>query len=106
MPVASLLQQSHLHYTWFDFKHFNGTYISSAKLVSCDDLFNEIPIDRVFIGQPWHFMNIDSKAVKAIASFINKNGISLYLSHPREELTRISHLFDEHVSVVQTATPG
>ena len=60
-------------------------------------------LNKIFIGQPWQFMHVGPHELQKLATFINDNGIDLYLIHPRENNLMVDKL-NHKISIISSST--
>lgn len=82
------LQQALFHFGWFKKILYQGTSIESDKIIFMESFdSNEVNnIYKIFIGQPFKWMNLSKQNYLEIAEYIKSKHIDLYIQHPRETL--------------------
>ena len=101
LPAANILEQSKLHFTHFSKANFSRSVIHDDKIVEIRRSNQRYQIKKIFIGQPWHYMGLDSKHLKILSNYINSNEFDLYLIHPREEISIIENLIHPSISFIK-----
>ena len=100
IPITQYFQITSRHFTWFSPESFNKSVIKKEKITKISDTEAIEPINKIFIGQPWHFMHFNTDNIHDLAETINKININLYISHPREELFYISKLLKPSIEII------
>jgi hypothetical protein len=101
LPAANFLEESKLHFTHFSKANFSRSVIHDDKIVEIRSSNQRYQIKKIFIGQPWHYMGLDSKHLKILSNYINSNEFDLYLIHPREEISIIENLIHPSISFIK-----
>jgi len=99
------LETSKYHFSLFNRSAFLDTVIKEDKILNIKNRRNLGKMENIFIGQPWQTMDLDKDHIESIYSFINNQGISLYLIHPREDLNSLSNFLNEKVVKVHSHSP-
>lgn len=78
------LKESLYHFGWFNKNLYKNTLLEERLLLMKPLSKNQPENLKVFIGQPFKWMGLDSVNENQVISFIKNEKIDIYIQHPRE----------------------
>ena len=99
-PTSQYLLLTERHFTWFNAESFAQSVIERNKITEIHAQEKVSPISKIFIGQPWHYMDFNKENIQSLSQKINDLDMDLYISHPREDLLRIEDLLNPSIQII------
>ena len=78
------LNKSVYHFGWFNENLYKDTVLKNKVICMEQSLDQQFGKVKIFIGQPFKWMGLDTKNENQIINFIKNERIDIYLKHPRE----------------------
>ncbi|MFL2724828.1 MAG: hypothetical protein ACJ0FP_02215 [Gammaproteobacteria bacterium] len=80
------LKAAKYHFGWFEKSLYDNTIIGSKLILMKPNIEKKSDDLRVFIGQPFKWMNLSAKDLNNIRNLIKSEKIDIYIKHPRETM--------------------
>lgn len=89
------------HYSWFSKKSFDSSIINSSKIIEMKSQDTTNKVRSIFIGQPWKYMDFSNQQILEIFQAINKVNPSIYMLHPREDISLCQKYLSEKITLLR-----